>query len=167
MSDPNAFQQNLSGGAPQGSPFQQPAAWNAAQGAPGQFGAPQQPHPATVAPHGSPTHFGAATAAPTAFQVTPQGQQMLQGRRRTTRAAMIWGIAAIVSALVPIANWFTLVPAIFAIQLGAATLMQKIPGKGMAITGLVLGIVSIPVAGIAVLANFVLIPALLGGMLGG
>lgn len=144
----NPYESNLNGGAPHGSPFSNPAGWSAAGAQqpglqqpglqqPGlqQPGAPMRPPQAM--------YGGAATAAPTAFSVNANDQQMLQGRRKVPRTGMIWGIVAFVVSAIPFLNWFTLIPAIYAIQISAASLIQKVPGKGMAITGLILGILSI------------------------
>lgn len=157
----NPYDGNLNGGTPHGSPFSNPAGWSAA-------GAQQPGLQQPGAPMGPPQamYGGAATAAPTAFSVTANDQQMLQGRRKVPRTGMIWGIAAFVLSAIPFLNWFTLVPAIFAIQISAASLIQKVPGKGMAITGLVLGILSVLGSILWIIVHVVIIPVWLLGPTG-
>lgn len=82
-------------------------------------------------------------AAPQQFRPVPDAMLASQRSTRFATRALVWGIVAVVVSLVPVANWFTLVPGIVAIRFGAAARMQRLAGGGRAVWAIVLGALAI------------------------
>lgn len=74
---------------------------------------------------------------------TPPGSKPKSG---LTLAALIVGIVAIVCAVIPGLSFIAFLPAIAAFGLGIAGLITKAPGRGKALTGVILGPVALLVA---------------------
>lgn len=82
-------------------------------------------------------------AAPQQFRPVPDAMLESQRSTRFATRALVWGVVAVVVSLVPVLNWFTLVPGIVAIQFGAAARMQRLAGGGRAVWAIVLGALAI------------------------
>jgi hypothetical protein len=63
-----------------------------------------------------------------------------------TLAALIVGIVAIVCAIIPGLSFIAFLPALTALGLGIAGLVSKAPGRGKALTGVILGPIALVVA---------------------
>ncbi|MFM9877591.1 MAG: hypothetical protein ACKVOG_07050, partial [Rhodoglobus sp.] len=90
------------------------------------------------------------TPVPTAPEATPAAVDTAPapGKKpsRLGLAAMIVGIVAIVCASIPGLSFVAFLPAITALGLGIAALVSKVPPRGMAITGVILGPLALLVA---------------------
>ncbi|MFT7710847.1 DUF4190 domain-containing protein [Clavibacter tessellarius] len=64
-----------------------------------------------------------------------------RGGKGLAIAALVVGIAAVVTALIPFLNYVAFVPAFAAIILAIISLARRMDGKPLAVTGLILGIV--------------------------
>ncbi|QCR20195.1 hypothetical protein [Agrococcus sp. SGAir0287] len=122
------------------------------------------PFPGTPAPQpGPPQGPERRFAPPQQFQPVPDAMLASQRSDRVATRALVWGIVAIVLSAVPLLNWFTLVPAIVAIQFGIAARAQRLGGGSRAVWAIVLGSISI-VASIGwIILHIVILPVLLLG----
>lgn len=103
--------------------------------------APQQPPAPATPPQAPPPLPPQAAPAPPA-----PGAPAPAGSKGMAVTALVLGIVAIVGAFIPVLNFFSFAPAAAAIILGIIVMVKKKPGKGMGLTGLILGGVSIIVA---------------------
>lgn len=101
-----------------------------------------------------PSQPPAPSAPPVATQPQPSGSKGL------AITALILGIVAIVFAFIPVVNFFSYAPAAVAIILGIIVLAKKKPGKGMGLTGLILGGASIVIAIIVTIVSVVALSSL-------
>lgn len=82
------------------------------------------------------------TAAPTAYH-SPDFSYLEPGSPRLARAALILGLVAIVCAWIPILNLVTVVGAVVGIVLGAKVTRQWLPGRTLAVWGIILSALAI------------------------
>ena len=91
---------------------------------------------------------------PVAYATPPSyGRPVTQKKAGTAVASMVLGILAVLIGWIPVVGWFIgFVLAVLAIVLGTVAIGQankrptEFGGKGMAITGLVLGVVTLAIA---------------------
>ncbi|MFC7432126.1 MULTISPECIES: DUF4190 domain-containing protein [unclassified Agrococcus] len=124
-------------GDPQRAPHPTPEGWVQ----PSRWDVVQQP---TQQQH-APSAWAAQQryAAPRQFRPVPDAMLESQRSTRFATRALVWGVVALVVSMVPVLNWFTLVPGIVAIQFGAAARMQRLAGGGRAVWAIVLGALGI------------------------
>jgi hypothetical protein len=109
---------------------------------------PAGPPSAPTTPSGSVTDLGAAPYAPS--DAVPGGLAPVPARRSgLALAAFVVGLVSILVCLIPVVNVVSIVGGLVAVVLAVLALRKLAPGitgKGFAITGLVLGAVSVVVA---------------------
>ncbi|MBT1635087.1 DUF4190 domain-containing protein [Clavibacter michiganensis] len=88
--------------------------------------------------YGAPAGHAPPAAAPPYVGGPPPRPR---GGKGLAIAALVVGIAAVVTALIPFLNYVAFVPAFAAIILAIISLARRMDGKPLAVTGLILGIV--------------------------
>ncbi|PPF54049.1 DUF4190 domain-containing protein [Clavibacter michiganensis] len=95
--------------------------------------------PAGTASHAGAPSYAAAPPSAAAPPYVTGAPPRPRGGKGLAIAALVVGIAAFLGAFIPVLNYAVFVPAVVAVVLGIVSLVRRMDGKPLAVSGIVLG----------------------------